>query len=213
MIKSATFETSCTDLASTKKLDPLPQYAFVGRSNVGKSSLLNMLCNRKGLAVTSSTPGRTRLINFFRIELGMAKPLCEEGKARQSNPEAKSKNSTIFFVDLPGYGYAAASKSAKYGWGETITEYLTKSTLLRRVFVLLDIRHKPSAHDEAMLHFLQQHGIPFTILATKSDKFSRAQISNHVRTLAQHLGVGIDNIIATSAKSTLGRDAVMSILN
>ena len=200
MIKSAKFETSCTNVEGTRALEPLPQLAFVGRSNVGKSSLLNMLVGQKGLAVTSSTPGRTRLINFFRVRLGQ-KILAGD----------KDTNVEVFFVDLPGYGFAAGSKKMQHGWGESIPKFLIGSDKLQRVFVLLDIRRVPSDLDVSMLLFLQKNSIPFTILATKADKFSRAQVSNHVRVLAGHLGVGLSDIIATSAKGQ-GRAEVLQII-
>jgi len=173
-------------------IEPLPQIAFVGRSNAGKSSLLNMLTNHKGLAVTSQKPGRTRLINFF--------------KCRGDNL------SPVHFVDLPGYGYSVASKSAEHGWGVEITNYLVKSEHLKLVFVLLDIRHSPSALDISMLHFLQGHGITFKILATKCDKLSRAQHGNAKVKLATTLGLGKDDIILTSATSRQGREEVFDTL-
>jgi len=197
MIKSAKFIKSCPDYKNTLDgIEELPQIAFVGRSNVGKSSLLNMLTNQKRLAVTSQTPGRTRLINFFHIVYHAKK----EGVG----------DKPIYFVDLPGYGFAKASKSAKYGWGESITEYLTKSDNLKCVFVLLDIRREPSDLDLAMLHFLQSHGIPFVIIATKIDKMSRSQALTLRRKLATSIGVADTDIIMTSAKDKQGRTEIFT---
>ena len=187
----AKFEISCSTFEQTLRVDGLAQVAFVGRSNAGKSSLLNMLTNQKRLAITSSTPGRTRLINFFRVSFAKDKP-------------------EIFFVDLPGYGFASAAKSAKDGWGVHITDYLTKTRALRRVFILLDIRHSPSKLDLQMLHFLQTHDMPFSIVATKADKLSRAQTAGAVKILAHSIGVGSLDIIVTSAKNRTGIDDVTS---
>jgi len=183
----AQFVKSFAKFEQMVEIEPLPQIAFVGRSNAGKSSLLNMLTNHKGLAVTSQKPGRTRLINFFKVN-------------------------DIHFVDLPGYGYSVASKSAEHGWGVEITNYLVKSEHLKLVFVLLDIRHAPSALDVGMLHFLQGHGITFKILATKCDKLSRAQQGNAKMKLATTLGLGKDDIILTSATNRQGREIILSIL-
>lgn len=177
------------NIDGTDELESLSQIAFVGRSNVGKSSLLNMLTNQKKLAVTSQTPGRTRLINFFEIKIG---------------------DTNIHFVDLPGYGFAKASKSQKYGWGENITEFLTKSENIKCVFVLLDIRREPSDLDLAMLHFLQTHGIPFSILATKIDKISRSQALQLRKKLSSSLGVADADIIMTTAKDKQGRDEIFT---
>ncbi|MCL2587427.1 MAG: ribosome biogenesis GTP-binding protein YihA/YsxC [Firmicutes bacterium] len=185
----AQFYKSFTKIEQMEEVGDLPQVAFVGRSNAGKSSLLNMLTNRKGLAVTSQKPGRTRLINFFNI------------------------NNKIYFVDLPGYGYSVANKSTTDGWGNTITEYLLKSQQLKLVFVLMDIRHEPSPLDVTMLHFLQAHSLPFKIIATKADKLSKSQQQNHRQKLAAALGVGTSNIIVTSASAKLGREEVMGLVS
>lgn len=211
----AKFVTSCATFEQTKAIAPdLPQFAFVGRSNAGKSSLLNMLTNQKRLAVTSQTPGRTRLINFFYIKY--QNPLKTPNKYSKNEKTPNIVNIekvNIYLVDLPGYGFASASKSAKDGWGQHITDYLTKTPALRRVFVLMDIRHRPSALDMQMLHFLQTHGTPFTIIATKADKLSRAAANTHLCTLANHLGVGKFNIIVTSAKMRLGKEDILSIIS
>jgi GTP-binding protein len=193
-VKSAKFVKSAAKYEQAAEFMHFDQFAFVGRSNVGKSSLINMLTNRKNLAVTSSTPGRTRLINFFEIEL------------KQDNHDDRK----IFLVDLPGYGFAAASKGIQGAWNDEIGTFLTKTKHLKMVFVLMDIRHKPSDQDIHMLHYLQCASVAFSVLATKSDKLSRSQINTAATTLAQALGVGRDNIIATSADSRLGRAEVLS---
>jgi len=184
----AEFYKSFANISQMEDVKSMPQIAFVGRSNAGKSSLLNMLTNRRGLAITSQKAGRTRLINFFEIK------------------------NEYYFVDLPGYGYSSASKGTTQGWGEAIAEYLVNSKHLRLVFILLDIRHDPSQLDVAMLHFLQSHSIPFRILATKCDKLSRAQSHNHRQKLASFLGLGIADIILTSAQNRQGRQDVFDIL-
>jgi len=169
--------------------DGMPQIAFVGRSNVGKSSLLNMLTNRKGLAITSSTPGRTRLINYFTI------------------------NKSFYFVDLPGYGYAKASKSKSEAWQALIEPYLVKNQDLKCVCVLVDIRHKPSDLDKLMCQFLEYHHIPFIIVATKADKLSRSKVKPEAQKIANELGVGVGNIYTTSSSSKLGQAEVLAKLD
>ena len=192
MVKSAKFELSIADPLKQSPSKKLPQFAFVGRSNVGKSSLLNMLVNQKKLAVTSSTPGRTRLINFFNVHL--------------------SPDTEIYLVDLPGYGFAAASKQATGGWNESIGHYLTREKNLKRVFVLIDIRHKPTDLDLQMLGFLQSNDIPFSIIATKADKLSRPQVQHAVQTLTSAIGVARGDIIVTSASNAQGRSEVLGLL-
>lgn len=187
LIKSADFVTS---IASKDKLTDfgLPEFAFVGRSNVGKSSLINALTNRKKLAKASSTPGRTRLINYFNI------------------------NKNFMFVDLPGYGFALASKTEQEKWQELIGTYLENSKNLKRVFVLVDIRHEPSSKDVDMLKYLYYYNIPFNVLATKTDKIPRGQIDKQVTLIANTLGIGKDNIIAVSAENKSGLDSVWGLI-
>lgn len=169
--------------------DGLAQVAFVGRSNVGKSSLLNMLTNRNKLAKTSSTPGRTRLINYFLI------------------------NNAFYFVDLPGYGYAKASKTEARAWQALIEPYLVNNTQLKCVCVLVDIRHKPNELDKLMLDFLQYYSIPFLIVATKSDKLPKTKIKPALVQIANELKVGADNVVATSSENKNGQDALLSKIN
>ena len=187
IIKSAEFVTS---VASQQKLQDfgLPEFAFVGRSNVGKSSLINALTNRKKLAKASSTPGRTRLINFFRI------------------------NNAFMFVDLPGYGYALASKAEQSQWPGLIGTYLEYSTSLRRVFVLVDIRHEPSEKDKQMLEYLYYYNQPFSVIATKADKIARGQIDKHLTIIANTWGIGKDNIIPASAETGYGLDKIRDLI-
>lgn len=169
--------------------DGLSQVAFVGRSNVGKSSLLNMLTNRNKLAKTSSTPGRTRLINYFLI------------------------NNDFYFVDLPGYGYAKASKTEAMAWQSIIEPYLVNNKALKCVCVLVDIRHKPNELDKLMLDFLQYYSIPFLIVATKSDKLPKTKIKPALLQVANELKVGVDNVVATSSENRNGQEALLNKIN
>ncbi len=187
IIKSADFIKSIASSGALYDLQ-LPEFAFVGRSNVGKSSLINSLTNRKKLAKASSTPGRTRLINLFLI------------------------NKSFYFVDLPGYGFAKASKQEQASWQELIGTYLENSSNLKRVFVLVDIRHTPTDKDLLMLNYLYQYNIPFNIVATKADKLSKAQINKQVLNIANTLNVGFNDIIVSSAIDKKGNDKILEII-
>jgi GTP-binding protein len=146
-------------------VDGLPEIAFAGRSNVGKSSLLNRLVGQRGLAITSKTPGRTRLINFFRVE----------GEA--------------YFVDLPGYGYAAAPKGLREAWGELVEGYLRTRAQLRGVVFLLDIRHEPTDRDQEMRGLLAEAGLPWIPVLTKTDKVSRNERPRLIAHIAKALAL------------------------
>ena len=159
----------------------LPEVAFAGRSNVGKSSLINRLVNRKKLARVSNTPGRTREINFFRV------------------------NDDFVLVDLPGYGYAKISKERRAAWRPLIEDYLRGSKQLRGIVHLLDARHDPTRDDLQMLEFLADLGVPTIVVATKTDKLPRAQVATRVRELAQAAGVSEDQLIPFSAVTGSGR--------
>ena len=187
IIKSAEFVTSVASQAKLKDFN-LPEFAFVGRSNVGKSSLINALTNRKRLAKASSTPGRTRLINFFKI------------------------NDAFMFVDLPGYGFALASKAEQSQWQGLIGTYLEYSKSLRRVFVLVDIRHEPSEKDKQMLEYLYYYNQPFSVIATKADKIARGQIDKHITIIANTLGIGKDNIIPVSSETGFGLEKIRDLI-
>jgi len=159
----------------------LPEIAFAGRSNVGKSSLINRLVNRKKLARVSNTPGRTREINFFRV------------------------NDDFVLVDLPGYGYAKVSKEARATWKPLIEGYLRDSPMLRGIVQLLDARHDPTRDDLQMLEFLAETGVPTILVATKTDKLARVRVSERVREIAHLAGVSDDQVIAFSAVTGVGR--------
>lgn len=184
MIKKAKFITSVADKSKIYETNA-PEFAFAGKSNVGKSSLINYLTGQSKLAKTSSEPGRTRLLNYFEINDGQ-----------------------FYFVDLPGYGYAKVSKEEKIKWGDLIETYLKTSENLKNVFVLLDIRHEPSADDLLLISFLFTLNIPFTIIATKADKLSKMQTKKAVAMLSAETKVGADNIIVTSVTQKKGREEV-----
>lgn len=187
-IKNVKFITSVAD--SRKMIvDEKHQVAFVGRSNVGKSSLINMLLKHNKLAKTSSTPGRTRLINYF-----------------QANEE-------VYFVDLPGYGYAKASKKEVDGWQGMIEPYLIENEQLKCVCMLVDSRYEPTAQDKQMLKFLNYYQIPFIIIATKCDKFGKSQVKPQMVKIANYLGVGKDNVFPSSGDTGYGRLEILNKLD
>ena len=186
-IKSAKFIKSATSIDNG--LENFSQIAFVGRSNVGKSSLINMLKKNSKLCKTSSTPGRTRLINYFQI------------------------NSDIYFVDLPGYGFAKASKTEVDGWQSMIEPYLVENENLKCVCMLVDSRIEPTNQDKQMLKFLNYYRIPFIIIATKCDKFGKSQIKPQMQKIANFLGVGKDNGFAASSETGYGRLEILQKLD
>jgi len=187
-IHSATFVTSA---AQPKQFltRPIPHFVFAGRSNVGKSSLINALLNRKGLAKTSQTPGKTRLINYFLI------------------------NDRFFFVDIPGYGYAQVSKKARHDWGKLIETYLSETPYLALILQLMDLRHDPSKLDLQMFEWLKHSGHPFLLLLTKADKLSRNQVNQNHRKIVTSLGIEPHHAIPTSAQTGLGIAEVWKTLN
>ncbi len=162
-------------------LDNKPIVAFVGRSNVGKSSLLNYLTSSKKLAKTSSTPGRTRLINYFLI------------------------NEDIYFVDLPGYGFAKGNKTENSKWDELMDPFFVNSKNLKLVCVLMDCRIKPTPLDYNMLTYLNYYQIPYIVVATKCDKLPKTKVKPAIQAMANELGLGVDNIFATSSNNLQGK--------
>lgn len=186
IIKSAELETVC-GITSTLPRNELPEIAFAGKSNVGKSSMLNALINRKSLARTSATPGKTQTINYYNI------------------------NKELYFVDLPGYGYAKVSQSIKEKWGKMIERYLKKSPTLKAVFLLVDIRHEPGANDVEMYEWVVANGFSPVIIATKLDKISRSQIQKQTALIRKTLGApSTTTIIPFSAETKQGRDEIWS---
>ena len=155
-----------------------PEVAFAGKSNVGKSSLINSLMNRKSYARTSSQPGKTQTINFYNI------------------------NDCMYLVDLPGYGYANASPAVKAKWGKMIEKYLRKSANLKQVFLLVDIRHDPSENDKMMYDWIVDNGYRPVIIATKLDKLKRSQVAKHVKAVRMGLGLREDDILIPFSSET-----------
>ena len=155
-----------------------PEVAFAGKSNVGKSSLINSLMNRKSYARTSSQPGKTQTINFYNI------------------------NDCMYLVDLPGYGYANASPAVKAQWGKMIEKYLRKSANLKQVFLLVDIRHDPSENDKMMYDWIVDNGFRPVIIATKLDKLKRSQVAKHVKAVRMGLGLREDDILIPFSSET-----------
>lgn len=155
-----------------------PEVAFAGKSNVGKSSLINSLMNRKSYARTSSQPGKTQTINFYNI------------------------NDFMYLVDLPGYGYANASPAVKAKWGKMIEKYLRKSANLKQVFLLVDIRHDPSENDKMMYDWIVDNGFRPVIIATKLDKLKRSQVAKHVKAVRMGLGLREDDILIPFSSET-----------
>lgn len=187
IIKNATFITSAASPSQFIKSEK-PIIAVVGKSNVGKSSFINMLANQKKLARTSDTPGRTRLVNYFDF-------------------------GEFILADLPGYGFAKVSKVEKEKWGKVMEQFFADETNAQFVFSLLDIRHPPTADDVTMVNYLHMSAIPFSFIATKADKLSRMQVKTRIKELARNFAVTEDYIIATSAETKQGRDEVLSKLD
>ena len=190
-IKTSTFATSSPTLDSCPK-DFKPEYAFIGRSNVGKSSLINMLCNHKGLAKTSSTPGKTLLINHFLI------------------------NHEWYLVDLPGYGFAKRSKSVQQKIQNMINSYLLLRQQLANVFVLIDIRLEPQAIDREFINWLGESSIPFSIVFTKADKLSNMKAQESVRRFMDALKEEWEELppyFVTSSEKRAGRDELLGYID
>ena len=188
IIKTAEFLMSNSEVGKCPK-DILPEYAFIGRSNVGKSSLINMLTDHKNLAKTSGRPGKTQLINHFLI------------------------NKNWFLVDLPGYGYARVSKSSKKKFQRFITDYFEERQQLALAFVLVDIRHEPQKIDLEFLEYMGESGIPFSIIFTKADKLKPKAIERNVEAYIQELletWEEAPNYFITSSSSAVGRDEVLA---
>lgn len=188
IIKSVNLETVC-GITSVLPQNTKPEIAFAGKSNVGKSSLINALMNRKSYARISATPGKTQTINFYNI------------------------NEEMYLVDLPGYGYAKVSEEEKQKWGQLIEKYLHGSSKLKAVFLLIDIRHDPSANDKMMYDWVVAQGYQPIIIATKLDKIKRSQIDKHLKMLRTGLGlVPGTRIIPFSAMTKQGRDEIWELV-
>ncbi len=189
VIKQVNLETVC-GITSKIPDNRLPEIAFAGKSNVGKSSLINALMNRKSLARTSSQPGKTQTINFYNI------------------------NDAMYLVDLPGYGYAKVSESERAKWGKMIENYLHKSKQLRAVFLLIDIRHTPGANDKTMYDWIVYQGYHPVIIATKLDKLKRSQVQKALKEVRAGLGLQTDDIVIPfSAETKQGREEIWELMD
>ncbi|MBR3606478.1 MAG: YihA family ribosome biogenesis GTP-binding protein [Lachnospiraceae bacterium] len=189
VIKNVSLETVC-GITSVLPENEHIEVAFAGKSNVGKSSLINALMNRKSLARTSAQPGKTQTINFYNI------------------------NNELYFVDLPGYGYAKVSVSEKEKWGKMIEHYLHKSKKLRLVFLLIDIRHEPGANDKQMYRWILEQGYEPVIITTKLDKVNRSQVQKHLKMIRTGLQVVEGTIIIPfSAQTKQGKEEIYRLLD
>ena len=189
IVKSAELETVC---GITSKLpdNDLPEIAFAGKSNVGKSSLINGLLNRKSLARTSAQPGKTQTINFYNV------------------------NKNLYFVDLPGYGYAKVSVEIRAKWGKMIERYLHGSPQLKKVFLLIDIRHVPSENDCMMYDWIVDNGYEPVIICTKLDKIKRSQVQKNLKLIREKLNlVPGTTMIPFSAQTKQGRDEIWNLID
>jgi GTP-binding protein len=188
-IKSVALETVC-GVTSKLPATQLPEFAFAGKSNVGKSTLINGLMNRKSLARTSAQPGKTQTINYYNI------------------------NNQLYFVDLPGYGYTKANIEAKAKWGKMVENYLHKSSQLKLLFLLIDIRHPPSDNDRQMCAWVNaQSGITPVIIATKADKIKRSQIEKQLKTIRDGLALpAAATVIPYSSLTKQGREEIYAVL-
>ena len=188
IIKSVNLETVC-GITSKFPDNVLPEFAFAGKSNVGKSSLINGLMNRKSYARTSSQPGKTQTVNYYNI------------------------NNQFYFVDLPGYGYAKVSQEIKAKWGKMVERYLHTSNQLKCIFLLVDIRHDPSANDRTMYQWIVQNGFRPVIFATKADKINRSQLQKQLKAIRTGLELPQGSLlIPFSAQTKQGREEVYEVL-
>ncbi len=188
IIRKVELETVC-GITSTFPDNEHPEFAFAGKSNVGKSSLINALMNRKSLARTSSQPGKTQTINFYNI------------------------NDELYYVDLPGYGYAKVAVEVKAKWGKMIERYLKNAPMLKCVFLLIDIRHEPSANDKLMYDWIVSNGYYPVIIATKLDKLKRSQVAKHVKMVRDGLGIRKEGIVIPfSAETKQGREEIWALI-
>ncbi len=188
IIKSVNLETVCGVTSKLPK-NTRPEVAFAGKSNVGKSSLINAIMNRKSYARTSQSPGKTQTINYYNI------------------------NDELYLVDLPGYGYAKAGKELVAGWGKLIEDYLYQSKVLKSVFLLIDIRHEPSENDRLMYDWVRSRGYEPVIIATKADKIKRSQLTKQVKVIRDTLGMPEGSLLFPfSAVSKQGRDEIVDYI-
>ena len=189
VIKNVNLETVC-GITSKIPENPYAEFAFAGKSNVGKSSLINGLMNRKSLARTSAQPGKTQTINFYNI------------------------NEQCYFVDLPGYGYTTANVKVKEQWGKMVERCLRRTQMLKLIFLLVDIRHEPSANDKTMYEWMTHYGFRPVIIATKLDKIKRSQIEKQVKMIRTGLQAGKDTVIIPwSSMTKQGREEIYTLMD
>ena len=188
-IKQAVLETVC-GITSVLPKNDLPEIAFLGKSNVGKSSLINTLMQRKSLARTSQAPGKTQTINYYKV------------------------NDSLYFVDLPGYGYAKVSQELRQKWGKMIERYITTSPTLKLICLLVDIRHEPTENDRLMYDWIKYHGYKVLLILTKADKLKRSVLNKHIKMIEKALKVANeDMIVAFSSETKQGREEVYEIID
>ena len=187
VIKEAKFMLSAADRRGFIRPDR-PMIAVCGKSNVGKSSFINALANRKKLAKTSAEPGRTRLVNYFDF-------------------------GAFILADLPGYGFARVSKAEKEKWARLLEDFFAEKENISHVFSLADTRHNPTADDRTMIEFLYYHRIPFTIVATKADKLAKTRVKEHVRNVAAKFKTGEGNVVAFSSETGSGKEEILALLD
>jgi GTP-binding protein len=196
-ILSAAFQTSAPKLEQAPpRLAEVPEIPLLGRSNVGKSSFINCVLGRKNLAKTSNTPGKTRLMNFYEVQL-----------------ESHGRQETLRFVDFPGYGYAKVSKSAQAEWGRELSRFLEKRDAIRLCLQLIDGRHGPQENDHQMFEWLTRREMPLLIILTKLDKINQKQRNETLRMTSDLLEINPDRILPFSSETGLGRDAFWTKLN
>ena len=188
-IKQAVLETVC-GITSVLPKNDLPEIAFLGKSNVGKSSLINTLMQRKSLARTSQAPGKTQTINYYKV------------------------NDSLYFVDLPGYGYAKVSQELRQKWGKMIERYITTSPTLKLICLLVDIRHEPTENDRLMYEWIKYHGYKVLLILTKADKLKRSVLNKHIKIIETALKVADeDMIVSFSSETKQGREEVYEIID
>ena len=188
-IKQAVLETVC-GITSVLPKNDLPEIAFLGKSNVGKSSLINTLMQRKSLARTSQAPGKTQTINYYKV------------------------NDSLYFVDLPGYGYAKVSQELRQKWGKMIERYITTSPTLKLICLLVDIRHEPTENDRLMYDWIKYHGYKVLLILTKADKLKRSVLNKHIKMIEKALKVADeDMIVAFSSETKQVREEVYEIID
>ncbi len=189
VIKNVNLETVC-GITSKIPQSPYMEFAFAGKSNVGKSSLINGLMNRKSLARISAQPGKTQTINYYNI------------------------NNQCYFVDLPGYGYTTASVKVKEQWGKMVERYLHKTKMLKAIFLLVDIRHEPSANDKTMYDWMVHYGFQPIIIATKLDKIKKSQVQKHMKMIKTGLQTKADTVVVPYSSMTKeGREEIYALLD